>query len=178
MGIKERIREIIDNDCGGSNIVFANRTGIVPSTIQKWDDEHLPNGDTLQHIHEKFSVNINYLLTGIGELYINKDRKEMPFPGIIAESVVEYEVGTPGLRQAMDMLATVLESKNQIFIRALMSDLVAFSEAVKAANEQNQRISDLKSDLDAVHNRLSILEQKSHKHTEVDKTENFKKKAM
>jgi len=179
MGIKDRIRRIIDNDCKRSNAVFAERINIVPSTIQKWDDQHLPNGDTLQRIHKEFNVDINWLLTGVGERhtknYIIEGDSDTP---LVNERLAEYSADIPRLGQAVDMLITILESHNESFIQPVMSSLITFSEAANAARRQNQQLSAFVSELNEIRKRLAVVEQKLQEEGEVEKEENTEKKAM
>jgi len=178
MTFKNRIQHIILTHCNRSNKVFADRINIATSTIQSWDDEHFPKGDILHRIHKEFNIDINWLLTGEGEPYIKTDREEIDLPGIITESSVEYQVGAPALGHAVDMLAKVLESGNQVFIQAVMSSLIASSHAVNAAKQQSQQISDLRFEFDVVCRRLAALEKRLEKESDLGKQETVEKKAM
>jgi len=160
MTLKNRIKYIILTHCKGSNTVFADRINISTSTIQSWDDQHLPKGDTLQRIHKEFNVDINWLLTGEGEPYIKKDREEILMPGMIAESLAEYEERAPVLGQAVDMLATIFGSGNQVFAQAVMSSLRASSDALNIMKQRNQQLSALVSELNEVRKRLAVVEEK------------------
>jgi len=52
---------------------FGNLIGADQSTVQVWEIRNsLPKGDFLQRIHEQFGVNINWLLTGMGEPYVKE----------------------------------------------------------------------------------------------------------
>ena len=86
MGIKERIYEIIHRECNGSNAVFAERIDINVSTIQKWDDSHMPKGDILQRIHKEFNIDVTWLLTGEGDpVYEKKQGMRMHLEAITKE---------------------------------------------------------------------------------------------
>jgi len=74
------------------------------------------------------------------------------------------------------MVATVLGSGNDVFIRSLMSSLLASSEGVKVISQQNQRLSALLSELDDVRKRLAALEEKIKKEEGIEKEENVKEK--
>jgi hypothetical protein len=180
MGIKDRVRKIINEKCNGSNEVFARHIKINVATLQKWDDDHFPNGDKLNNIHNELGVNINWLLTGEGEAYIEKVTGEKEGRPHLEEQVIEYQKSTSTLGKAVDMLAAVLNSGNQVFIQALMSNLIAFSNAVKIDQNQRQEIAMMKSELEQVHTRLAALEETAHKHQEPvpSHIENTKKEAM
>lgn len=175
MTLKNRIQHIILNHCNRSNKVFANRINIATSTIQSWDDEHFPKGDILHRIHKEFDVNINWLLTGEGAPYIKKDRKEIAPPGMIREPPAEYEERAPALGLAVNMLTTVLESDNQVFTQAVISSLIASSQAINTAKQWNPRVSNLESKLDDLRNRLAALEEKCQKDVEAEKEDNVEK---
>jgi len=156
---------------------FALKIGAGQKSIHSWEAGHAaPGARSLEAIHRVFGVDIHWLLTGEGEPYINNDRKEIAPPGMIREPPAEYEERVPGLGQAVDMVATVLGSGNDVFIRSLMSSLLASSEGVKVISQQNQRLSALLSELDDVRKRLAALEEKIKKEEGIEKEENVKEK--
>jgi len=165
---------------------FAVKIGAGQKSIHSWEAGHAaPGARSLEAIHRVFGVDIHWLLTGEGDRYIKKDRNDLTLPGIPSESPAEYEERATGLGQAVEMLATVLESRNQVFIRALMSDLVAFNEAVTAASQtvtaakqQSQQISDLRFEFDEVCRRLAALEKRLEKESDLGKQETVEEKAM
>jgi len=65
-----------------------------------------------------------------------------------------------GLGQAVDLLNTVLSSGNEVFIQALMSNLIAFSNAVQRDKEQSARIAKLENECEALKSRLAAVEEK------------------
>jgi hypothetical protein len=159
MTLKERIKKIIKEKCEGSRKHFADRLGVVPSTIHTWDDEHPPSGNPSKRLREEFNVNIDWLLTGEGEPYIYKDR-EVSGAGAhhVADPAVEYQAGAPAFMQAVKMLATVLDSGNKIFVQALMSNLVAFSAAINTQQDQAAEIKTLRSECEDLKTRVVALE--------------------
>ena len=52
---------------------FAKKINVDKSTIHNYLNGHIPKGDVLQRIHQEFKVNINWLLTGEGNTYIEKE---------------------------------------------------------------------------------------------------------
>lgn len=157
-----------------SQEAFAEKISASQSAVTAWErgEGQFPKGDMLHKIREVFGVNINWLLTGEGAPY---DKKETP-KGEIRETkelwaktehreiageprtFQVYGEGSPdqptaGLGQAVDMLATVLQSGDQVYIHALMSNLLAFSRAVEESKRHSDRITQLEK-------RLLLLEEK------------------
>jgi len=138
---------------------LAKRIGISLSSIQKHEAGSGISKRLLEKYVKFYGCDRNWLLTGIGEPYIKKDREENNIPQL-RKSVEEYKIGTPRLGQAVDMLATILESGNDALIHSLISHLAASKEAVNQMKNQNQQISNLMSELNDVRSRLALLEQK------------------
>ena len=62
--------------------------------------------------------------------------------------------------QAVDLLNMVLSSGDQVFIQALVSNLVAFNQAIQQTKEQSARITELEKKCEDLKKRLSTLEKK------------------
>lgn len=160
MDFKARIKTIIIDHCKGSNKKFAKELGINVSTIQVWDDTHLPKGDILQRMHDVFNVNVTWLLTGQGDPYIKDRKKDGPLhikdkSGLWGKTdQIEFE-GTPftvtkfsledapddtkadirsdkiKVSEALTMAARVLES-NTTYATALYLNVQHFDRAIRA----------------------------------------------
>ena len=71
MGIGKRIKQVRGNL---SREVFASKIGIDKSTVQRYEIyNNMPKGDVLERIYQEFDVNINWLFSGQGNMYIIKD---------------------------------------------------------------------------------------------------------
>lgn len=165
--------------------VFASKIGVSARTVQRWElEDALPKGEELKKIAEIFSVNVHWLVTGEGDQYINKDREQIGSAqdpeglwGDTAQVDIEGDrfsvtafapksgrEGTAGtLGQAVDMLSTVLNSGDSIYVHALMSNLVAFSDAVQARQKQDRmqdRIKSLENECDKLKEKLEDLEKR------------------
>jgi len=71
MSIGSRIKQIRGKV---SREDFARKIGADKSTIQRYENEdNIPKGDILRRIHERFGVDLNWLLTGRGEPYTIKE---------------------------------------------------------------------------------------------------------
>jgi transcriptional regulator with XRE-family HTH domain len=162
-----------------SQKIFAHKIGSNQKSVHAWESgKAMPGAKSLEAIHKAFGVDINWLLTGEGNQYIKLEKIEDE-PNL-QEETLEYQKSTSTLGKAVDMLAAVLNSGNQVFIQALMSNLIAFSNAVKIDQNQRQEIAMMKSELEQVHTRLAALEETAHKHQEPvpSHIENTKKEAM
>ena len=161
MTIGERIKHLKGNL---SQKDFAEKIGAGSSAICAWENnESLPGSKYLEAIHRVFGVDINWLLTGEGEPYINKDI-DVAGGHQFAEHAARYAAaGDPGsapaLGKAVDMLAMVLNSGQQVFIQALVSNLVAFSEAITNHRNQDQRIKLLEDKCEEMKKRIETLEE-------------------
>jgi FtsZ-binding cell division protein ZapB len=114
---------------------------------------------------------IEYYLYG-NDLYKNTDDNKK----MIHESAGLFTAKeqTSALGQAVDMLATVLGSGDRVFVQALMSNLIAFSEAVNTRKNQDQRIENLEGECQNLRNENKDQRQQINKlETE---SEEFRKK--
>ena len=108
MEIGERIKFIRG---GLTQKKFGHLIGADQSTVQVWEIRNsLPKGNFLQRIHEQFGVNINWLLTGMGEPYV-KEGPDDP-------ARIEDREGLWGRTQVMDVngesfAVTTYEPKTQ-----------------------------------------------------------------
>jgi transcriptional regulator with XRE-family HTH domain len=158
---------------------FAQKIDPKKKSVTEWESGvAMPGAASLESIHRVFGVNINWLLTGEGDRYIKLEESENR--PALQEETLEYQKSTSTLGKAVDMLATVLNSGNQVFIQALMSNLIAFSNAVQTDQNQRQEIAIIKSELEQVRARLTALEESPHQHQEPAPSapENTEEKAM
>lgn len=57
---------------------FAKDIGVSPSNLSDWlSGRYNPNGVVLFRISEKFSININWLMTGEGDMIAEKNEKDV-----------------------------------------------------------------------------------------------------
>lgn len=66
--------------------------------------------------------------------------------------------GGPGLGRAVDMLATVLDSGNPLYIQVVLSVLSAFSSAATRTKQQTEEIRQLTRECEELRTRLEALE--------------------
>jgi DNA-binding transcriptional MerR regulator len=154
MDLKERIKKVISDHCEGSRKTFADLIQIAPSTIQAWDDEHLPKGDILQRIHKEFGVDITWLLTGEGDPYLTGGAVDIPPE---ASKGGEYADPPVGLGQAVEQLARILDSDNQPVANTILLFLRFFYESVESQKKDKDRKEQSEEELKK---RISALEEK------------------
>jgi len=139
--------------------------------LQDHEGGRWPNKNNLEKYIEFYGCDQNWLLTGLGARYKSDTMEGGPLR--TGESVAEYiKVDTPGLGQAVEMLATILASGNQVFSQAVMLSLRASSDALSIMKQRNQQMAALVSELNELRNRLAALEEKFQEKQEVEKEEN------
>ena len=70
-----RLSLLIEKSTGKQSL-FAEKIHFPESSISHWiNDKEKPGADALLTIHEKFNVNLNWLLTGKGEMLIADQKK-------------------------------------------------------------------------------------------------------
>jgi len=70
----DRLEKILAAESGGKYTVFARKVGISPSTFQYYMKGKLPSTKHLIRIYEHCGININWLLTGEGEMLSDKQK--------------------------------------------------------------------------------------------------------
>lgn len=79
--IVTRIKLLIEKRAGGVKKEFAEALGIYPSLIEKWTNQgNMPSAEHLSNFATKLNVNINWLLTGKGPIYIDKSESPIQSP--------------------------------------------------------------------------------------------------
>ncbi|MBN1547423.1 MAG: helix-turn-helix domain-containing protein [Syntrophaceae bacterium] len=90
--IADRFTLLFDIYANGKHTLFADKCGIPRSTMQNYKDGRMPSSENLIRICETFNVNINWLLTGDGEMELkskknHEERKETD----LEEKMKEFE---------------------------------------------------------------------------------------
>ena len=131
----------------------------------EWESgKAMPGAKSLEAIHRVFGVDINWLLTGEGEPYINKDRNVV---GVhqVAEHAADYAGGhgSDPFADAVSGLKEIFDSRDPILIPALEANIRAFrisARREKQLNNQAAEIKALHSECDDLKKRLATLEEK------------------
>lgn len=66
----ERLKRIVQEKAAGRYTVFAKNAGIAASTFQNYMNGRLPHPEHLIRINGIYNINMNWLLTGEGEMYV------------------------------------------------------------------------------------------------------------
>ena len=68
---QDRLQKLVNKLAGGKYTVFAKSCGIPHSTFQNYMNGRMPHSDHLLRIHDKYGVDLNWLLSGRGEPYLS-----------------------------------------------------------------------------------------------------------
>ena len=185
MGFADRIKSIIGSL---SYEEFAKKIDVDVSTISNWiSGKNLPKGDTLQRIHQKFNVDLNWLLSDEENPYIEREGREVfeargielqdgefPWgktrqhdikgtpPLIITEFKPKEGQGTGPLQAAMEGLGEIFDSNDPILIPAIQANIRAFQLSARREHQnarQANQIKALQNKCDALKKRLDALEK-------------------
>lgn len=156
MTIGERIKDLKGTL---SQKDFAEKIGAGSSAVCAWETgDSLPGSKYLEAIHRVFHVDINWLLTGEGEPYINKEANGFQ----ISEPGAEYSTTPSGTRNkqikisdALAIAARVLESRTS-YAATLQSNIQHFDRAIRA----ERRIANLEARLKLVENQLTLFSER------------------
>lgn len=86
----KRLQEVIDSEPGRKHTPFAKKAGIHPSTFANYmKGDSKPNSEALKKICETYNVNINWLLTGVGDKYIDNNGPEDEPPPVGGKALPE-----------------------------------------------------------------------------------------
>lgn len=96
----DRVNFLVQQLTDGNWSAFAREIGIHPQTLQNYKKGRRPNADFSEKIHDRFSVDLNWLIAGKGE--INQDwlltregpmcieqNKPLPFDGNFLEDIIK-----------------------------------------------------------------------------------------
>ena len=89
MDITERLKYLVSIISGGNVAKFARGADIIPNTIHNYLKGRPPNIDSLINIQRHYKVNINWLLTGEGETFLDKPT-ELPAPVPLPSNVTRF----------------------------------------------------------------------------------------
>ena len=88
--IFDRISTIVEKFGNGKNTVFASLIGVSEANVRNYKNGVMPKADFLEKIARSFDININWLLTGEGNMLSSESEKEEKLP-----SVNQTYEGTP-----------------------------------------------------------------------------------
>ncbi|MCV6638467.1 helix-turn-helix domain-containing protein [Candidatus Albibeggiatoa sp. nov. NOAA] len=85
-GIVERLKILIDHSSNGNKSAFTRKINVSLSTFKNYLDSKrtdIVSAETLIKIYEATNVNITWLLTGKGEMYLNGQEQNFDLENIL-----------------------------------------------------------------------------------------------
>lgn len=80
MSIPERIKQIRE-ELKCTQEEFANTLGVSQKTVSQWEqDRNKPQIDVLRVLRDQYNINLNWLLTGRGNMFLTPEEKQHPIP--------------------------------------------------------------------------------------------------
>ena len=120
---KDRVLDIIKKTTKGNQKKFSKLTGIGESTMSGWfKGDRFPSRYSLEKLRDSLGININWLLTGRGPVYLKEKGKKEASVGtneVRAEYVVEDERTMEYIRKMM----AIFNSGDERLIDILTSTL-------------------------------------------------------
>lgn len=80
--IFDRISTIVEKFGNGKNTVFASLIGVSEANVRNYKNGVMPKADFLEKIARSFDININWLLTGEGNMLSSESEKEEKLPPV------------------------------------------------------------------------------------------------
>jgi transcriptional regulator with XRE-family HTH domain len=141
---------------------FAKLLGISQGSLSGLENDKVnTSSETLSNLSKNTNININWLLTGIGNPYKTIDQAENVDPGqsyALGEPIPVYGPDRPNIGPAVDLLANILRSGDQVIVQALMANLHAFNRAVEKDRAQLTRIQELEEKCRVLEERMNAFE--------------------
>ena len=129
-----RLLLLIDDLTEGNKKKFAEMLGVSPTHIDHWVNRgSLPNAEQLENIHRKLNVNLNWLLTGKGEMFVKKKlqdyptSEEHPLHSPVMEIMIEYGYSKEA-REYAHKLFHIFSDKDNSAVNAIKTSIDAFLE--------------------------------------------------
>lgn len=80
--IFDRISTIVEKFGNGKNTLFASLIGVSEANVRNYKNGVMPKADFLEKIARSFDININWLLTGEGNMLRTESGKEEKLPSV------------------------------------------------------------------------------------------------
>lgn len=118
-----RLLFLVDKHAGGKHTIFAKNANIPASTFQGYLQGRTPHPDHLLRIRETYGVSIDWVLAGLGPVYIN----EITTEGAGGGPPVDED---PAVAELLEGARRVLKSGNPVAFDALERNIRYFDHAV------------------------------------------------
>jgi transcriptional regulator with XRE-family HTH domain len=168
----------IESDFKLQRFEFAKKLGFSSEWISQLvlGVKNNPSNRFIESVCREFGVSKAWLLNGEGEPYqrpqdsqigdsfgiLGVREPNLPYvSGVGAQNFEPLREQTPpALGKAVDLLATIINSGDQIIITALMHNLHAFSRAVEKDRAQGKQIQELENKCRVLEERMNAFELK------------------
>ncbi len=126
MDFNQRIKNMVKELAQGKHTVFAKKCGIPPSTMQTYiTGTSIPKADHLAKIHSAYRINLNWLLLGEGQPFLETSEGGAPCDHA-SKLLVELEKET-----AVSLTPDTRQYLLKLLDQAIQEALIEKREAVK-----------------------------------------------
>ena len=138
MGLGERLK-LVRERLGMTQKEFAEFLGVGIASVQRYErEERIPSGEFLKLLLDKFNININWLLTGEGSMFVNPPQKE---------PVKETPPNQAGIDKELAVMISMLSPEQQealklLFRGYLQKPIPRLSASSSEKQEENANLSD------------------------------------
>jgi transcriptional regulator with XRE-family HTH domain len=139
--LSNRLSILVSELARGSAVNFARETGINDKTLYTYLKGRLPSSEALFFICRRYNVNINWLLTGEGPIYI------------ISEERADLDPD-PEIAELMEGARRVLKSGNPVAFDALERNIRYFDFAI----QQEKRMAHMETGMDRMARTMEKME--------------------
>ncbi|MEW6670189.1 MAG: helix-turn-helix domain-containing protein [Thermodesulfobacteriota bacterium] len=143
----ERLLRVIAEKADGKHTIFAKSAGIPTTTMQGYVKGRTPHVDHLIRIRDTYRIDLNWLLTGEGEM-VWSDSKDT--------SIIYKEGDDPELIELLQMTREVLKSDTN-YASSLSANIRSFHESVqlkRQIRDLDSRVRRIEADKKAAAERI------------------------
>jgi hypothetical protein len=156
-----RLKDLIENKLQIKRTEFIKNVGISQGYLgMVLLGKRGPSAELIAGLFSHYRGYLHWILTGEGETieFLNKSLPE----GIprVSDPVLPYGPDNHGIGPAVELLANILGSGDQMIIQSLMSGLRALSRAAEKDKLQVSRIQELEEKCKALEERMNAFELK------------------
>jgi len=154
---RSRLERVIGKE---KPFAWANRIGVPRSTFSRmWNEGVAPKAETLLAISIATGLSIDWFLTGEGPMRRGEAAATLqPASTVPVESSVKAAVGVGdfhlSMGDSMELLVNIHKSGNNVLIRAINANLMAFNEAI----ENRERAETTYNAIHEMKDRLNMVE--------------------
>ena len=150
INISDHLQILVDEITGGNAKRFATLAGIGSVTFYNYLKGRIPPADVLANICEFHKVNLNWLVSGIGQKYITD------------QGDAQQLDPDPEIAELMEGARRVLTSGNHVAFDALERNIRYFDQAIaaeKRADASEKELQEMKEDVEAIKKEMDQLKK-------------------